>query len=124
MLRRLAQADVQLVVIDHRVAEEKAGLAFAARSVRLGILWVAVELPDEVTRLCIQAVKPAVASREDDLHLAVDLGGGRVGPLAVDDLCTGEITLPNDLPGCLVDRKEAGRVWKRHGKFASAQICD
>ena len=74
---------------------------------------IAVELPDQLAGRRLEAVEPAVAAGEDDLRLAVDLGVGRVGPLAFDDLVAGQVVLPGELAGLLVDGDEARRLGRR-----------
>ena len=68
----LADADVDLVVVDDRRADEVVAGAGAAELVD-GVLGVAVELPDQLAGLGAEAVEPAVAAGEDDLPDAVDL---------------------------------------------------
>src|SRR5262249_19754020 len=75
-----------------------------------GLLGVAIELPEQVALLRLEAVQPAVAAGEDHFLDAVDLGRGRVAPGAVHDVRPGQIAAPDDVAGLLVHRDEAGRV--------------
>src|SRR5262249_17478838 len=79
----LAGADVDAVLVDDRRGDEVAARAFAQQLV-LGVLGIAVELPQELAG-GIEGVDPAIAAGKNDLGLAIDDGIGRVGPLAVLD---------------------------------------
>ena len=72
VLRVLPDADVDLVVVDDRRADEVVAVAGAAEFVDR-VLRVAVELPDQFAGLRVEAVEPAVAAGEDDLLDAADL---------------------------------------------------
>src|SRR5262249_9546085 len=78
----LANADVELVVVNHGRGGEGGERAPAAELVA-GIFRVAIELPDELAGLWLERIHPAVAAREDDLSLTVRFRIGRAGPLAV-----------------------------------------
>ena len=67
VLRVLAHADVDLVLPDHGVRDDLVGGAAAAQHV-LRARRVGVELPEELARLGLEAVEPAVAAGEDDLR--------------------------------------------------------
>src|SRR5882724_7234760 len=75
-------ADVDTVLVDDRSGNEVVARTLAAELV-LGILRVAVKLPEQLAGVRVEGPNPAVATREDDLLLAGDDGVGGVGPLAV-----------------------------------------
>ena len=82
MLGILADADVDLVVVDHRRGDEVVARALAAECI-VGRPWGCNRTPDYPCRWPDRTSEPAVAAWEDDLRLAVDDGIGRAGPLAV-----------------------------------------
>src|SRR2546425_5970109 len=93
MLGILPHADIQLVLVDDGGSHEIVGY-FPVVFIRTLLPRITVELPDEVAAGRFQTVNHAVAAGKDDLPLAVDLGVGWVGPLAVDDLVPRQVALP------------------------------
>src|SRR3954468_10635188 len=65
----LADADVDAVLVDDRGGDEVVARAAAGQLV-LGVLGVAVELPDQLAAAGVERIDPAVAAGEDDLRLA------------------------------------------------------
>ena len=109
MLRVLADADVNLSILNDRCRNEVASGAFAAKLV-FGSLGIAVEFPENLAGLGFEAAKPAVAAGKDDLLDAADFGKGRVGPLTVHDLVAGRVVLPDHFAGFLVQGNETRRI--------------
>src|SRR5205823_738892 len=74
-VRGHTRADVYLVVGDHwrrhDVVTEDLAVALL-----LHLFWIAIELPDLLAVLGLEAVKPGVAAGKDHLPLAVHLRGG------------------------------------------------
>src|SRR5262245_6756373 len=135
MFRILADADVDLVVVNGRRGDEIVACALAPQLVE-GVFRIAVELPQQLA-VGIERIDPAVAAREDDLRLALDDSVSRVRPLpvldqlaAVDKLLDASfrvaaladlreldgriVVLPEDLAIALVHLDEARRPRRRH----------
>src|SRR5262245_13043863 len=106
VLRVLAGADVELVVVDDGGGDEVVLVAAAARLERRR-LRVAVKLPQQLATLRLEAVKPAIAAGEDRLALALDHRVGGTGPLPIHDVLARGAVLPLHLAGLLVDCDEA-----------------
>src|SRR5688572_11841855 len=94
VFRILADADIHLVVVDHRGREEVILRPLGAQNV-YGRLGVAIKLPDNTAVLGIETVHPAVAARKDHLRFAVGLSPHGVGPLAVHDVAAWIILGPD-----------------------------
>src|SRR5262249_43508185 len=110
-VRGRADADVDLAVVPHRRGDEVVALS----AVRAAVLFrAAIELPDHLARVGLQAVQPGVAAGEDHLPLAVDLGVGRVAPLAVNDVLAGGVVLPQQFAALAVQGDDARGVRGRH----------
>src|SRR5262249_39861794 len=90
----LANADIDLVVVDDRCRDDVVG-----RALRLALrsFGIAIELPDRLSRLRLECAQPAVAAAKNDLWLPIHDGISGVGPLAENDLVAGRIVLPDDL---------------------------
>ncbi len=112
VLRVLAHPDVDLVIEDDRARDDVVLGAAAAQGVDR-TLGVGVELPEERTRLGLEAVDPAVAASEHHLRPALGHPEGRVRPVAVDDLLAREVALPDQLARVLVQGDEARGLWRR-----------
>src|SRR5262249_53736117 len=110
MLRVLARADVDAILVHDRRGDEVAALALAAECVPRGLLWVAVELPELLACLRLERVQPAVAAGENDLRHAADLGIARVRPLAMHDVLARRIVLPQQPARALVQGDKAWRL--------------
>src|SRR5262245_23597004 len=82
VFRILADADVDLVVLDDRRGDEVITRSLAPALIE-GVLRIAIELPDDLAGVGLKRIEPAVAAGEDRLRLAVDDREGRVGPLTV-----------------------------------------
>src|SRR4026207_1437903 len=109
VFRILSRADVNLLVVYDRRADEVAARPLAAELV-LAVLRVRVELPDQAAGLGFQSVEPTVAAREDDLALTLDDGVRRGGPLAVHDGLAGQVAFPDEFARVLVQANEARRL--------------
>src|SRR5262249_33657972 len=92
VLRVLAGADVDVVVVNDRRADEVAPRPLAAQLV-FAVLWIGVEFPDQATGLRFQPIQPAIAARKNDLPLPLDDGVGRVRPLPVHDRLARQVAL-------------------------------
>lgn len=129
----LTDADVDTPLVDDGRGDEVAARALAGQLV-LGVLGIAIELPDQLA-VGVVRVDPAVAAGEDDLFLTAGLAVGRIRPLAVlnqfaavdqalqerllgvvaaflfaDAQQAGgrSVVLPENLAGAFVDLDEAG----------------
>ena len=101
----LSDADIHLVVVDHRCREDVVPRPAASQD-PFGILRIAVELPDDISRRGVEAVDDAVAAGEYHLRATVDLGVGGVRPGAVENVLADEDLFPEELARVLVERDE------------------
>src|SRR5262245_16176300 len=134
VLRVLADADVDLVVVNDRRGDEVVARALAAELVK-GVFRIAIELPKKLA-IGVERVNPAVAAGKDDLRLSLPDRVGRIGPLsvlnelaAIDKLLDeclliallgrlgkldgGVVVLPEHFAVALVDLDEARRFRRR-----------
>ena len=102
----LAHAHVELVLPDHTGRDDLVGGAPSAEDV-LGSRRVGVELPEQLARLRLEAVEPAVAPWKDDLGPTFHDGVGRVRPRAVEDLGARRVVLPHECARLHVEGDEA-----------------
>ena len=113
VLRVLAGAEIDLVVVDDGRADDVVPRAAAAQ-LQDRVLGVDVELPEQLglavlALVGLEAVDPAVAAAEDHLRHAADDRDRGAGPLAVQDVLAGRVVGPIDLARVLVHRDEARR---------------
>src|SRR5262249_28073161 len=106
VLRILADADVEPVLMDDRGRQEIAARAGAAEPIDR-FLGVAIEFPDQLAGLRLEGIQPTVAAREDDLRRTCYLRVDGVRPLPVHDLLAGSAALPGHFARLLVQGKEA-----------------
>ena len=103
----LPDGDEHLVVVDHRGGDDI--VAVAATLFPLGILGVAVELPNQLPRFGLERIEPPVPSGKDDLRLAADYAIGGGSPLPVKDAVARRSVFPDELARVAVDRQKTGR---------------
>ena len=82
VLRILADADVELVVMHNRRGNEVVACPLRSQDIE-GFLGVAIKLPDEGAGRRLEGVDPTVAAGENNLAFAVHLGIDGARPLAV-----------------------------------------
>src|SRR5207247_915670 len=99
--------DVDLVVEDNRSADQ-----LVARLRPYGVLRIAIELPELLSRRRVIASHPAVALAVNHLNHVTDLADRRRRPLAMQDAISHGVVFPNLLASFLVDRNE-GRSFRR-----------
>src|SRR5688572_30805436 len=113
MLRVLTNGDVDFVLVYDRRGDDLVPRPSPAKDV-FGRLGIAVELPNVFAGLWLHRVEPAIAARKDHLRLAADSDGGRVRPLAVQNLLARRVVLPGDFAGFLIHANEARRLRGRN----------
>ena len=104
VLRILSVGDVDLVLVDHRRADDLVAGLRPDRGLR-----VRVEFPELLAGEDFVTADPAVPLRADDLVDAADFAHRGCGPLAVQDLVADRVVFPGQLPGDLVDRDDRRR---------------
>src|SRR5467141_3758852 len=100
--RILTHAYIDFVLVNHRRGDDVV-LGPAAALFEFGGLGIAVELPDRLAALCLEAAEPAITASKNNLALAIDQRVGRTGPLPEHNLAARRIVLPGNLAGFLVE---------------------
>ena len=96
---------IHAILVDDRIPQQRVANPTGIRGVKR-LLGVDVEFPELLTGHGIERAHPAVALRNDYLHLTANLRHSRAGELCHEDVGAGGVVLPIDLARLLVEAHE------------------